>query len=82
MEIQSPAHLGEIIRLNQGGLAIVNDEHCHRQYPFNFDKIVDYKGQYLSELTDFSKKGLEVGIKVLFTIDPDDKVNRVYPIGV
>lgn len=82
MEPQTPTHLGEIVMLDQSGVAMVKDEDCHGQYPFTFDKIVGYGGQYPRELTDFSKKGLRKDVMVRFTLDSENRIDRVYPRDV
>lgn len=81
-EPNTPTHLGQIVRLNYGGLAYVHDEHCQRQYGFTFDKIIGYRGQYPHELTDFSKKGLREGVMVQFTLDAEDEISGVCPRDV
>jgi len=79
MEPGTPTHLGQIVRLNPGGLAYIHDEQNQRYYPFTFDKIRGYRGQYHYELTDFYKKGLREGITVQFTLDDtEDKINMVF----
>jgi hypothetical protein len=64
------AQIGEIVRLDRHGLAILKTKRDGRLYPFTFDKIRRYRGEFPKEI------GLQRGAEVRFTTE-DDKINDV-----
>jgi hypothetical protein len=62
--------VGEIVRLDDHGLAILKTKRDGRAYPFTFDKIRAYKGQPPKDI------GLRLGAQVKFVAD-NDKIKDV-----
>jgi hypothetical protein len=64
-------HEGKILRINNAGLGIVEDEHSQQQFVFTFDKIRNYRGEEPRQL------GLTVGAHVRFSSTSDCQVTAV-----
>jgi len=64
-------HEGKILRINDAGLGIVEDEHSQQQFVFTFDKIRNYRGEAARQL------GLTVGAHVRFSATSDSQVVAV-----
>lgn len=81
MHTCSNPYRGRIIRVNRGGLGIIESNlPDKKQYPFTFDKIYGYAGEYPEELKQFGPKGLKEGLAVTFTIDLQDRIVCIHPI--
>jgi len=64
-------HEGKILRINEAGLGIVEDQESNRQFAFTFDKISGYRGEKPREV------GLVVGAHVSFKTTADSQVTSV-----
>jgi hypothetical protein len=64
-------HKGTVLRINNAGLGVVEDEHSQQQFVFTFDKIQNYRGEEAREL------GLTVGSHVRFNATADCQVTTV-----
>ena len=54
---------GKILRIENWGLAFIQDPHSNEIYPFTFDRIQGYAGETVSET------GLRVGRSVQFALN-------------
>jgi len=68
---ETAQHEGKILRINNAGLGVVEDEHSQQQFVFTFDKIQNYRGEEAREL------GLTIGAHVRFTATADSQVTAV-----
>jgi len=64
-------HEGKILRINNAGLGIIEDERSQQQFVFTFDKIQNYRGEEARQL------GLTVGTYVRFSATADCQVTTV-----
>jgi hypothetical protein len=68
-----------ILSVNPGGLAYVESS-AGEQYPFTFDKIIGYRGEYPKELKRFGRRGLRAGVQVLINLETDGRIKTVEPL--
>jgi hypothetical protein len=64
-------HEGKVLRINEYGLGIVEDQVSHQQFAFTFDKINGYRGEAPREI------GLFVGVQVRFSATSDCQVTSI-----
>lgn len=64
-------HEGKVLRVNEAGLGIVEDERSRQQFVFTFDKIRGYRGESPREI------GLRAGAHVRFSATADYQVTSV-----
>jgi len=68
---QLEQHEGKILRINNAGLGIIEDDRSQQQFVFTFDKIQNYRGEEAGQL------GLTVGAHVRFSATADCQVTTV-----
>ncbi len=72
-------HIGKITRLRNDGLGHILEEGSKGDiYPFTFDKIEGYGGEYVRELG--KSMGLKQGVIVRFILDQTLKVVSLHPL--
>lgn len=74
-------YLGKVYEVMPNGPVYVEQESTGKRFSFNLSRIVGYKGELPWKLRQFSPKGLDKEVLVIFTVHPDgERIASVRPL--